>query len=284
MPLVRNGITFQQLGPWDVNGNPQQLQTFQIGGALARTAAVIALRPEFKTRYSAQLDKIVAFVDQSVFKYWFDKTTGVYSDPTSSRLGGQIPWLPSALGGWGSYSVWNDKCSHFGMMAAWMYQATGSPLYLEYATRVAKGFRTHIPVQNGSWIRDRGIVPITAGANLNGSPDTSHANREPMMVVSIYEAGIEFTLADLQAMASTFTQLIWNQSDADPMFATDHSAQRNGLSHNFVGCLGCPLHHGAVIGKNRDVDMDIAVSSMHMGGDDNSPFAHIIEYVGESFA
>jgi len=218
-PLVRNGITYQQIGPWDVNGHPQLLQTFQIGGALARTAAIIALRPEFKARYSAQLDKIVAFVDQSVFKYWFDKTTGYYPDPSSSRLGGQIPWLSKDLGGWGSYPVWNDKCSHLGMMATWMYQATGDPLYLEYASRVAKGFRSHITVQNGCWIWDLGIVPISAGENQNGSPDTSHANREPMMVVSMYEAGIEFTLEDVQAIAATFTKLIWNRSDTDPMFA-----------------------------------------------------------------
>jgi len=84
---------------------------------------------------------------------------------------------------------------------------------------VAKGFRTHVTVQgNGSWIWDQGIVPIVAGDNLDGSPDTSHANREPMMVVAMYESGVEFTLPDLQAMASTLTSLIWNQSETSPMF------------------------------------------------------------------
>jgi len=39
------------------------------------------------------------------------------------------------------------------------------------------------------------------------------------MAVSMYEAGIGFQLADLQAMARTFTTLIWNQSQSSPMFA-----------------------------------------------------------------
>jgi hypothetical protein len=217
-PLVRNGLTYQEWGPWDPNGNPQQLNTFQATGALARIAAIIKARPAFKARYGAAADQIVAFVDQSIFKYWFDKYTGVYSDPAGPRLGGQIPWLPVALGGWGEYPVWNDKCSHFGMMTAWMYQATGNPLYLEYASRVAMGFRAHVTVQNGNWIWDKGTVPIRPGDNRAGSPDTSHANREAMMVVAMYEAGIEFRLPDVKAVASTFTRLIWNQDEADPKF------------------------------------------------------------------
>jgi len=217
-PLVRNGVTYQEWGPWDANGNPQQLNTFQVTGALARIAAVITGRQSFRARYGAVADKIVAFVDQSIYKYWFDKTSGVYSDPRSTRMGGMVPWLPVALGGWGKDPVWNDKCSHFGMISTWMYQATKKPLYLEYATRVAKGFRGHVTEQNGAWIWDKGIVPIQPGDNRAGSPDTSHANREAMMVVSMYEAGIEFQLPDVKAVAITFTNLIWNHNETDPKF------------------------------------------------------------------
>lgn len=217
-PLARNGASYLELGPWDPNGNPQQLNTFQVTGALARTAAVMAGRPLFKDRYGARTDRIVAFVDQSIFGYWFDKKSGVFSDPLSPRLGGMIPWLPVALGGWGTYPVWNDKCSHFGMISTWMYQATKKPLYREYATRVAKGFRGHVTEQNGCWIWDKGTVPITPGDGRTGVPDTSHANREAMMVVSMYEAGIEFRLPDVKAVAATFTDLIWNQSESFPMF------------------------------------------------------------------
>jgi len=215
----QDGLTFQEWGPWDENGRPQQLQTFQAAGALARTAAILALNPQFKASYATQRAEIAAFVKQAIFDYWFDKQTGVYRDPTTSRLGGLIPWVPVELGGWGTYPVWSDKCSHLGMMAAWMYEATGDPLYLEYATRVAKAFREHLQVQNGCLVWDPNAVPILDGENLEGWPDTSHANREPMMVVSLYQAGIEFNMPDLAGLAMTFTTLIWNGSETDPRFA-----------------------------------------------------------------
>ena len=218
-PLVRNGVTYQAWAPWDVNGNPQQLDTFQAASPLARTAAIIAGNPDFMARYSANYTQIVAFVDQLVFKYWFDKQNGVYANPQSSWLGGYVPWLSTAQGGWGKDAdFWNDKTSHVGAISAWMYQATKSPLYLEYATRIAADFRTHVSVVNGCWVWDHGCYPAMYTNNIDGSPDTSHANREPMMVASMYEAGISFQLADLQAMAATLTDLIWNQSQTSPMF------------------------------------------------------------------
>jgi len=220
-PLVRNGVTYPEWGPWDAKGNPQQLNTFQATGPLARTAMVIARNPAFLAQYGTELNQIVAFVDQSIFKYWFDKPAGYYANTGSSTdfLGGTIPWLSTALGGWGDGGVQVDTCDHLGMIATWMYQATKSPLYLEYATRVGQGFRSHIAVQNGCWIWDKGIWPIAAGQNEDGSPDTSHSNREAMMVVSMYEAGIEFQLSDVQLLAATFTNVIWNQSYANPMFS-----------------------------------------------------------------
>jgi len=217
-PLVRNGITYPEWGPWDANGNPQQLNTFQATAALARTAAVIAGNPAFKAKYGAQLDQLVAFVDQSIFGYWFDKKTGVYADPGSLWLGGAVPWLPVDLGGWGTYTYWIDSCSQFGAMAAWMYQATGNLLYLEYATRVAEGFQDRVSAASGAWVWDQGAVPIVSGGNQDGSPDTSHANREAMLVMAVAEAGIAFQPGDLQGLAATLTGAIWNQSYSNPMF------------------------------------------------------------------
>ena len=219
-PFVRNGTTYQELPPWESGSPvyPQQLQTYQISSALARVAAVINLNPALKAVYSTEMQQIIDFLDQSIFQYWYNKQTGVYADPGSSWLGGDISWLPVDLGGWGSYPNWNDKCSHFGTMSTWMYQATGSALYREYAQRIATGFRRHVTVHSGSWIWDYGTIPISEGGNLDGSPDTSHANREPMMVMAMHEAGIEFTVEDIQSMASTLVNIIWNQSESSPAF------------------------------------------------------------------
>ena len=35
----------------------------------------------------------------------------------------------------------------------------------------------------------------------------------------MYEAGIEFGLPDVKAVAATLTNLIWNQSESNPMFS-----------------------------------------------------------------
>jgi len=235
-----NGVTYQEWGPpastakstsvpGFTNSIPQQLNTFQATGPLARTLAVIARNPTFGVIYNNPNDpnsvfkQIAAFVDQSIFQYWFNKPNGYYANTGSSAspafLGGTVPWLSIALGGWGGGGVDVDTCDHFGMISTWMYQATQNPLYLEYATRVAKGFRDHITVNNGCLQWDLGVWPITTGQNQDGSPDTSHGNREAMMVVSMYEAGIEYQPSDVQELAATLTNVIWNQNYDDPMFS-----------------------------------------------------------------
>ena len=218
IPVTLNGVTYEKLGPLS-GGYPQQLEEFQMSGALARVAAVLAQNPDFKAQFGPQLTQIVNFVDQSIFQYWFDKANGVYAYPASSYLGGTIPWLPGTLGGWGTYDgYFNDCAAHLGMISTWMYQATGRPLYLEDATRVALGFQqVHASIVNGCMVWDYGIVPLTGGNN-DGSPDTSHGNREPMMVTAMYEAGIVFQLPDLLAMGNTLANNIWNQSETNPMF------------------------------------------------------------------
>jgi hypothetical protein len=218
-PVRRNNRTYNEFMPLGSDGLPQQLDAFQATAPLARTAAIIRTRPEFKVKFAAAADRIVRFVDESVFQFWFDKTTGVYADPKGHWQGGSIPWLPKDLGGWGSYSSWVDKASHLGAISTWMWQATGDRRYLEFAQRIAEGFHRHVTVVDGCWIWDKGTVQIEAGQNLHGTPDTSHANREPLMVVAMYEAGIEFTLADVQAIATTLVRKIWNQDPSNPMFA-----------------------------------------------------------------
>ena len=212
IPAVWNGITYQEWGPLNTTSPyyPDQLSTFQMSSAVARVAAVIHGNPTFQARYATQFTTIVNFIDQAIFEYWYNKTTGVYAHSSNAFSYGYIPWLPSGvLDGWGSYPYWNDKCSHSGTIATFMYQATGLAKYREFAQRVASALRLHTTVQpDGSWILDVGIV----------QHDTSHANREPMMVVAMYENGIEFTLADVLAFAKTFTNLIWNQDETNPMF------------------------------------------------------------------
>ena len=219
-PLVLNGVSCPQLGPLASDGKPQQSLTFLIAGTLARTAAVITKRPEFSTTYQAQAAQLVAFVDQSIFKYWFDKTNGVYADPSSPWPAGDIPWVSTALGGWGEYDYFAIPAMHYGIISAWMYQATGNALYLDAATRLAQDFKTnHLVAANGAYQWDVGKYGFESPDNQADCQDTSHANRVPMMMQAMYENGIVFTKADMDLLAGTLLQIIWNQDGNSPLFA-----------------------------------------------------------------
>lgn len=208
-----------QWGPFDSQGRPNPIYNFQGAGPIARAAAIIMQNPSLRAKYGAAAERYVQFVDAMVFKYWFDKDRGIYQ--------GQIPWLSKELGGTGWYPEWNDKSSHTGMLATFLYQATGQADYRDIAERVAKGFQSYLKPSGAGWIWDNGTIPI--GSDTNGEPgsvgnqagthDTTHANREPMMMVFMHEAGIAFTREDIDRMAHTLTDTIWNQSLTTPMFS-----------------------------------------------------------------
>ncbi|MFA6004705.1 MAG: fibronectin type III domain-containing protein, partial [Elusimicrobiota bacterium] len=219
-PMVRNGITYQELGPPASDGRPQQSVTWMMSTALARTAAVINSHPEFKTKYGAKADQLVAFVDESVFKYWFDKNTGVYAAPTSPWPAGYIPWLSPALGGGGGYDYFTQQIMQLGMVATWMYQATKSPMYLDAATRIATQFKTaDLTAMNGYYMWDLGKFGFEAPDNQEGCIDTSHSNRVPMMMEAMYDNGIVFTASDMDMMGKALVEVIWNQNETSPMFS-----------------------------------------------------------------
>lgn len=219
-PLVRNSITYQVWYPLDTNGNPQQADHFKAIAPMARLAALI--HSTFASRYPTQLTTILAFINSAIFGYWFDKNTGVYNDPSGPYLGGTIPWLSATYGGWGTYAVWQSEATHLAIIAAYMYQATGLPIYSEYATRIGSDFKNHIQKQvGGATMWDSGIELSGAGGDPDataGYEDTSHANREPWMIIALYETGIVYTLADIAGMSYIFLDFIWNQDIANPMF------------------------------------------------------------------
>jgi hypothetical protein len=82
-------------------------------------------------------------------------------------------------------------------------------------------FRTHLILKGSGWYF---LAPPSFS---DGSTDTSHANREPMWVVFAYEAGIGFSLSDVDRMANTLTDNIWNGSTSEPKF-TNYMDGSNG--------------------------------------------------------
>ena len=160
------------------------------------------------------------------------------------HLAGCIPWLDKENGGWGrdSYTILNDKCTMLGSIATSLYAATGSPVYLEIARRVGEDFKTRLSTNGTGWVWDTDIdIAVWLYEDWVGKNwtykhpmhDTSHANREPRMMVMMYEAGIVFTLADVVKMAHTLTDVLWNGSTSVPLF-TNYLDGDNGSA----GALG----------------------------------------------
>ena len=250
-PLVNNGVSTPQLGPL-VSGAPQQSYAFFVGGALARIASVIVRNPAFNATYGAQATQMTTFVQQSVFQYWFDKNTGVYADPGSPYPCGCIPWCSSALGGWGSYAYFPQQVMLFSLCSTWMYEATGNALYLDASTRCAQQFKTaDLQVVNGYYLWDLGRYTFETPDNTNGSQDTSHANRVPMMMQAMYENNIVFTATDMTMLAGGLINSIWNQSETSPMFANyidgGNTAYRTVTT---PGANGLVYHGWDVLGRN----------------------------------
>jgi len=215
--------------------------TFQSMVPIARAAAIIIKTPRFKTRYGGTARRYTAFVDQAIIQYWL-----------KNRLKGEIPWINTD-----HFPIWNDNGSNLALTATFLYQATGDRFYQDVARKIGEAFKAKlIPVRRG-WIWESQTIPIgsdtdnTPGSvgNQAGVPDTSHANREAMLMVSQYEAGIVFDEQDLDRMAHTFTDFIWNQSASDPMFSNYiNGSDKPYRVYKEPGLNGSIYHGWALIG------------------------------------
>jgi hypothetical protein len=195
-----NGDSLPEWGPL-LSGAPSQLNNFQGCSVVARAAAVIS---KFSS-YSSHAEKWIDYVDKSIFQYWHIK-----------RYGEKIPWIPADLGGWGSYPIWSDKVSHLCSIATSLYQATGNKFYQDIALRIGHAFKRKLVKNKTGWIWDNGIVTYNKIIPIH---DSSHTNREPFMMVQMYEAGMVFSKNDVKRMGRTLTDIIWNGSVVSPIFS-----------------------------------------------------------------
>jgi hypothetical protein len=229
-----NGDGYLEWSPLDSNGRPTQLYMYQALGPFARAAAVIVASPMFNAKYQADAQRYIRFVDDHVIQYWYKK---VYNS-TKVCSGGL---------------VWDDKCSLAGIILASFYQATGDPLHRSLATGLAQSFKGRLQPYGTGWIWDNGIIPEGYGGNYEGVPDTSHANREAMMVVYMHEAGLVFSLQDVERMANTLSDTMWNGSTINPMFANYINGSNVVFSNRTApGSNGAIYFGWALLGRYSD--------------------------------
>lgn len=89
---------------------------------------------------------------------------------------------------------------------------------------MANGFKDRTGIKprfesfNGGLLWDKNLTfesPDYIGAGW----DTAHANRVPRVIISLYRAGVVLDISYVQGVADLLTEVIWNQSLADPMFS-----------------------------------------------------------------
>jgi hypothetical protein len=229
--------------------------TFQAMVPIARAAAIIMTHPRFRERYAATAQRYVAFVDQSIIQYWY-----------KNKLRGDIPWVHPD-----HFPIWNDNGSNLGLIATFLYEADKNPLYFDIARQIGEAFKAKlVPVGQG-WVWEPQAIVIgsdtdnTPGSvgNQAGVPDTSHANREAMLMVSEHEAGIFFSDDDLRRMAHTFTDTIWNQSTRDPMFSNYiNGSDMPYRVYKEPGLNGSIYHGWAFLGGYSEQAQDVLIAAL----------------------
>lgn len=180
-----------------VGGKPDQIPHFKIAAAFARAGAIIRKSPKFNGVYSALADRYSKLAREISVSYWIE-----------DEYAGSIPWLTNANGGWGTYTLWQDRTSHLGAAASWLYPAAGETAVREIARKITTDFK-------GKWKDDGkgGVVwdlgvPLSVWKdqsfqNSHNAQDTSHANADPMMMVAGYESQIPgIIVGDLVKMGS----------------------------------------------------------------------------------
>lgn len=244
VPLQHKGRRYTVWKPFKVTPKspvpkPDVHYTLQAAVPLARAAAIIRKNPEFQKRYAAQIKRYTDFVKSAVFDYWWE-----------DEYRRQVPWLNTDY-----VPIWNDNGTNMGLCALFMYQATGDPIYAEIAKQVGTAFQAKLSVAQRGWIWESNTIPIgsdtdnTPGSvgNQAGVPDTSHANRESMLMVFLHEAGLLYTAADIERMAYTFIDNIWNQSWDEPSFANYINGSDKPYRVYKDPGLNGPIYHGWVL-------------------------------------
>lgn len=240
-----NGKLYKAWGPFVITPQtdvqkPIAHYTLQAMVPVARTAAIIMRNPKFKERYANRARRYIAFADSSIVQYWY-----------LEQFHRRVPWLDANV------PIWNDNATNMGLVATFLYQATGDPMHLEIATSVGKAFQAKLFPQGRGWIWESQTIPIgsdtdnTPGSvgNQAGVPDTSHTNREPMLMIALHDAGIMFTDDDIRRMGYTLVDNLWNRSYDDPSFANYlNGSDKAYRVYKEPGLNGAIYHGWALVG------------------------------------
>lgn len=240
------GRVYRVWGPFAVAADfpaprPILHYTFQATVPLARAAALIRADPELRRRYGSAGDRYVAFVDGCVIGYFYRR-----------QLDSRVPWLDPDR-----FPLWNDNASNLALNAAFLCRATGAPTPCALAREIGEGFKRKLRPYKTGWIWENQTIPIgsdtddTPGSvgNQAGVPDVSHANREAFLMTTLHEMGLVFSRDDVDRMASTLADTLWNGSLDSPSFANYlNGSDKAYRVYKEPGLNGSVYHGWALLG------------------------------------
>lgn len=254
-----NQVTYRAWGPFVISphsdvARPNVHYTLQAMVPVARAAAIIRKTPAFREKYDAVAGRYAAFADDVVIRYWY-----------IDQYHRSVPWLDETI------SIWNDNATNMGLVATFLYQATHDPTALEVAMSVGSAFQAKLAPQGRGWIWESQTIPIgsdtdnTPGSvgNQAGVPDTSHTNREPMLMIFQHEAGILYEREDIERMAHTFTDNLWNGSRDNPSFANYlNGSDKPYRVYKEPGLNGAIYHGWALVGGYDREALDVLLDTI----------------------
>lgn len=210
------GRVFRVWGPYWVTPRspvPRPHLTFTLQAAVpfARAAAIVRGDTRLGQRYGPRAELYYRFVDGAVFGYFYGQ-----------QLGERIPWLDTD-----EFPLWTDEASVLALNAAFLCRAGGRKRHCDMARLVGTAFKAKLRPYKTGWVWENQTIPVgsdsesTPGSvgNQAGVPDASHANREAFLMQTLHEMGVVFSRSDLERMAATLTDLMWNGSLERPSFS-----------------------------------------------------------------
>ena len=210
--------------------------------------------PDFQAKYADAAKRYSDFATDSVIRYWY-----------LAQYNRRVPWLDQEV------TIWNDNATNMGLVATFLYEATKDPIDFEVAHNIGLAFQSKLAPCRRGWIWESQTIDIgsdtdnTPGSvgNQAGAPDTSHTNREPMLMISLHEAGILFTRQDIERMGYTLVDNIWNQSYTNPSFANYINGSDKPYRVYKEPGLNGPIYHGwALVGGYSPAAQRVLVATL----------------------
>lgn len=226
-----------------------ELHTPIIGIPFLQFADLVFRNPELAT-YQSKAEKYVQAFEQS-FKDYSDSWR-------EDAEGGYFVFEPGGRFWTSGFPVPYNGLSVNGRFLLWLWRVTGNPAYLEKVAALARKVRAGITfLPDGKltmpyWVKDS--LPYTGWENRDtedtdpvnglysrsdpdhGTEDVSHFSLTLRFMVEAWQVGIVFQEDDLRAVARTFSERLWNPSNAKGKELCDSDWHKGFyLAHNLDG-------------------------------------------------